>query len=81
MGGEFGLAGPVGARRSEFAVYFDDGLDKTILFFEEAPKDRNNLLMFLSDGIPNVVGDGDNEEEDPTTAKATLPSKSSSAQF
>ena len=48
--------------RSGGYTHFDDALDKSILFFEEAPKDRSNLLMFLSDGIPNVPGDGDNEE-------------------
>jgi hypothetical protein len=48
--------------RSGGFTHFDDALDKIILFFEEAPKDRNNILMFLSDGVPNVVGDGDKEE-------------------
>ena len=48
--------------RSGGYTHFDDALDKTILFFEEAPKDRSNLLIFLSDGIPNVPGDGDNED-------------------
>jgi hypothetical protein len=40
---------------------FDDGLDKSIEFFTDPdlPKDRKNLLIFLSDGKPNVMGDGD----------------------
>jgi von Willebrand factor type A domain len=48
--------------RSDGYTHFDDALDKVIDFFQEAPKNRNNILMFLSDGIPNVVGDGDKEE-------------------
>jgi hypothetical protein len=48
--------------RSSGFTHFDDALDKTIEFFDKAPKDRNNILMFLSDGVPNVVGDGDKEE-------------------
>jgi hypothetical protein len=48
--------------RSSGLTHFDDALDKAIDFFNEAPKDRSNLLAFLSDGLPNVVGDGDNEE-------------------
>ena len=28
----------------------------------EAPMDRSNLMIFMSDGMPNVPGDGDNEE-------------------
>ena len=43
-------------------THFDDGLDKIIEYFQAAPPNRNNILMFLSDGIPNVVGDGDAEE-------------------
>ncbi|KAI2497603.1 hypothetical protein MHU86_16909 [Fragilaria crotonensis] len=50
------------ALRSSGFTHFDDALDKTITFYEQAPKNRNNLLMFLSDGVPNVVGDGDKEE-------------------
>jgi hypothetical protein len=40
---------------------FDDGLDKSIDFFMDPnlPKGRKNLLIFLSDGKPNVKGDGD----------------------
>jgi hypothetical protein len=40
---------------------FDDGLDKSIEFFTDPnlPKNRKNLLIFLSDGKPNVMGDGD----------------------
>ena len=41
---------------------FDDALDKAIDFFREAPADRSQLMFFLSDGIPNISGDGDNEE-------------------
>ena len=44
---------------------FDDALDKAIDFFQVAPADRSQLMFFLSDGIPNVPGDGDNE---PTSA-------------
>jgi von Willebrand factor type A domain len=40
---------------------FDDALDKAIDFFQAAPADRSQLMFFLSDGIPNVPGDGDNE--------------------
>jgi hypothetical protein len=50
-----------GLRSSGF-THFDDALDKTIIYFQNAPANRNNLLIFLSDGIPNVVGDGDMEE-------------------
>jgi hypothetical protein len=42
---------------------FDDALDKSILFFQAAPADRSQLMFFLSDGIPNVPGDGDAEEQ------------------
>jgi hypothetical protein len=40
---------------------FDDGLDKSIDFFMDPnlPTGRKNLLIFLSDGKPNVRGDGD----------------------
>jgi hypothetical protein len=40
---------------------FDDALDKSIEFFsdEQLDSDRRNLLVFLSDGKPNVRGDGD----------------------
>jgi hypothetical protein len=40
---------------------FDDGLDKSIDFFMDPnlPGGRKNLLIFLSDGNPNVKGDGD----------------------
>jgi hypothetical protein len=40
---------------------FDDGLDKSIEFFMDPnlPKRRKNVLIFLSDGKPNVKGDGD----------------------
>jgi len=64
------------AMRSGGFTHFDDALDKVALFFQEAPTDRSNLLFFLSDGIPNVPGDGDNEEplskytnNDPQTLK------------
>jgi hypothetical protein len=51
--------------RSNGWTAFDDALDKAIDFFQAAPQppveDRTNILFFLSDGIPNVAGDGDNE--------------------
>ena len=43
---------------------FDDALDKTIDYFIEGainPLERTNIMVFLSDGVPNVRGDGDNE--------------------
>jgi hypothetical protein len=40
---------------------FDDALDKSIEYFSSVPDDRTNLMVFLSDGKPNVRGDGDNE--------------------
>jgi len=41
---------------------FDAALDRTVQYFqEEATPKRLNLLVFLSDGEPNVRGDGDNE--------------------
>jgi hypothetical protein len=40
---------------------FDDALDKSIDYFKVAPVNRDNVLFFLSDGIPNVSGDGDGE--------------------
>lgn len=49
--------------RSGGYTHFDDALDKSIEFFQEAPVDRSQLMFFLSDGIPNVAGDGDGEEE------------------
>ncbi|MGD1700845.1 Ig-like domain-containing protein [Dapis sp. BLCC M229] len=42
---------------------FDDGLDKAIDFFD-AEADKNtatNLMYFISDGVPNIGGDGDGE--------------------
>jgi hypothetical protein len=41
---------------------FDGALDEALKFFREAPADRSQLMFFLSDGIPNISGDGDNEE-------------------
>ena len=40
---------------------FDDALDKSIEFFSDdrLDSDRKNLMVFLSDGKPNVRGDGD----------------------
>jgi hypothetical protein len=40
---------------------FDDALDKSIEFFsdKQLDSDRKNLMVFLSDGQPNVRGDGD----------------------
>jgi hypothetical protein len=41
---------------------FDDALDKSIEFFSDKQiidSDRKNLMVFLSDGKPNVRGDGD----------------------
>ena len=49
--------------RSGGYTHFDDALDKSIEFYQQAPPDRSNLMFFLSDGIPNVSGDGDNEEQ------------------
>eukprot|EP00533_Pseudo-nitzschia_delicatissima_P016783 CAMPEP_0197282852 /NCGR_PEP_ID=MMETSP1432-20130617/24635_1 /TAXON_ID=44447 /ORGANISM="Pseudo-nitzschia delicatissima, Strain UNC1205" /LENGTH=688 /DNA_ID=CAMNT_0042749831 /DNA_START=36 /DNA_END=2098 /DNA_ORIENTATION=- len=41
---------------------FDDALDKTVAYFQKnATAGRNNLMVFLSDGEPNVRGDGDGE--------------------
>jgi hypothetical protein len=42
---------------------FDDALDKAIDYFEDpaVDTDRSNVMLFLSDGVPNVRGDGDNE--------------------
>uniref|UniRef100_A0A7S1VHX6 VWFA domain-containing protein n=1 Tax=Grammatophora oceanica TaxID=210454 RepID=A0A7S1VHX6_9STRA len=48
--------------RSGGYTHFDDALDEVIRYYGEAPANRTNLLFFLSDGIPNVPGDGDNEE-------------------
>lgn len=56
------LLAAIKAMRYGGYTHFDDALDKVILYFDEAPPNRNNILMFLSDGIPNVVGDGDGEE-------------------
>jgi len=56
------LVAELEAMRSGGYTHFDDALDKVIEYFQEAPTDRTNLLFFLSDGIPNVPGDGDNEE-------------------
>ena len=40
---------------------FDGALDEILKYYIEAPKLRDNLLFFLSDGIPNVPGNGDGE--------------------
>ena len=41
---------------------FDNALDVTVDYFQNsATPNRKNLLVFLSDGEPNVRGDGDNE--------------------
>jgi len=41
---------------------FDAALDEAVEYFTNtATPDRKNLLVFLSDGEPNVRGDGDNE--------------------
>jgi len=41
---------------------FDAALDAAVDYFTDvATKDRKNLMVFLSDGEPNVRGDGDNE--------------------
>jgi len=41
---------------------FDAALDLSVAYFEKkATPDRSNLLVFLSDGEPNVRGDGDDE--------------------
>jgi hypothetical protein len=47
--------------RSGGTTNFDDALDKSIDYFRSAPTNRDNVLFFLSDGIPNVSGDGDGE--------------------
>jgi hypothetical protein len=47
--------------RSGGTTNFDDALDKSMDYFLAAPVDRDNVLFFLSDGIPNVSGDGDGE--------------------
>ena len=49
--------------RSGGYTHFDDALDKSITYFQGAPPKRSNLLFFLSDGIPNIGGDGDNEPD------------------
>ena len=41
---------------------FDDALDKAVDYFKAAPKNKNNLLLFLFNGIPNVEGDGNREK-------------------
>jgi len=46
---------------------FDGALDNAILFFEEAPEGWNNIMYFLSDGIPNVSGDHDGEAKQITS--------------
>jgi len=41
---------------------FDAALDKAVEYFQNtATANRKDLMVFLSDGIPNVRGDGDNE--------------------
>ena len=41
---------------------FDAALDEAVEYFKNVQHpDRLNLLVFLSDGIPNVRGDGDDE--------------------
>lgn len=43
---------------------FDAALDRAVEYFTNLPankQNRLNLLVFLSDGIPNVRGDGDDE--------------------
>eukprot|EP00529_Nitzschia_sp_RCC80_P003479 CAMPEP_0113487388 /NCGR_PEP_ID=MMETSP0014_2-20120614/25483_1 /TAXON_ID=2857 /ORGANISM="Nitzschia sp." /LENGTH=1125 /DNA_ID=CAMNT_0000381083 /DNA_START=125 /DNA_END=3502 /DNA_ORIENTATION=+ /assembly_acc=CAM_ASM_000159 len=41
---------------------FDSALDRAVEYFENTATDgRRNLLVFLSDGVPNVRGDGDQE--------------------
>jgi hypothetical protein len=42
---------------------FDAALDAVVAYFTDvATPERNNLMVFLSDGEPNVRGDGDNEQ-------------------
>jgi hypothetical protein len=63
------------ATTSDYQGYtnFDDGLDKSIDFFmdDDLPQNRKNLLIFLSDGKPNVRGDGDVRSMRSTTACKT----------
>ena len=49
--------------RSGGSSSFDNALDKSIEFFNEAPDNRSQLMFFLSDGVPNVPDDGDSEEQ------------------
>jgi hypothetical protein len=51
------------ALRDDGSTNFDDSLDKTVDYFNVAPNvaTRTNVLFFLSDGVPNVKGDGDSE--------------------
>lgn len=46
---------------------FDGALDRAIQYFAEAPSGRNNIMYFLSDGIPNVSGDHDGEVQQMTS--------------
>lgn len=42
---------------------FDAALDEAVEYFQNsATPDRKNLMVFLSDGEPNVRGDGDDEQ-------------------
>lgn len=50
--------------RSGGSTNFGDALDKSILYFQEAPTNRSNLLIFLSDGLANVAGDNNQEPTD-----------------
>ena len=53
--------------RSGGTTNFDDALDKSIDYFNVAAPNRDNVLFFLSDGIPNVSGDGDGEFQVPSS--------------
>lgn len=52
---------------------FDDALDKAIDYFEDdaVDTDRTNVMLFISDGVPNVRGDGDNEAWCPHSSSCT----------
>jgi hypothetical protein len=48
--------------RSLGFTHFDLALSKALNFFNDVPKDRNNFLIFLSDGVTNIADDTDIEE-------------------
>jgi hypothetical protein len=55
---------------------FDAALDEAVIYFQTtATPERKNLMVFLSDGEPNVRGDGDNEEYCADETKSWLDEK------